>query len=538
MPMSTYPPAHAHREVHILTSTSPAIPATDDSDSDESNELLSPHRSRARTAASRLVPPLFLVCLSLFLVLLVVLLVDLPFYLTGWSSLVLSTTGPPSSTSSHPSAFLWPPSSTEWPSNHSSPSPSPSSPSSTSLTPSPPSIAFVLRCYSGYKRQMAYLFRSMELFFPPSVLTDTLLILDDTEKERLYATLLPPWVKVRYEGVPPLAETWKGSVRGADYDQALYSNWVSDTHTQADVICTLDPDMVFVSRTALYSMLHYDAGNATYKPLLHCLGHLSGYRESHTFFSTAHLPHIPYCMAQLPVCIHRSTLAHVRAALTAQFRPNNPQMYLAHPDVDPFAVTYSLLSHSYQHGEAICQYCIWSTYVMSDPAEAARYVIGIGAQADYTAQAISTFNAQHAGGVTMCPYPRATAHVPYLADGMHDPNNYAVMAESLLLEGICRGVDEAVVVDCLSPTCQSRNYDNRTLQHTVVAWERGQLYVSAAQEAACSDFFTAELNAVYAWQREHDSMEPHRKQVCGSTGKPYGASPALLPASQTQAAAH
>ena len=214
--------------------------------------------------------------------------------------------------------FLWPPSSIL-------PAPSPGLPSPP--PPPPPSISFLLRSYSGYRLQLPSLFRSMELFLPPSALRDVVVVLDDSEADRLYAPSLPTWVRVIHEGRPPLSDTWRLSIKGRPYDEALYSNWLSDAYSEAELLCTLDPDMTFVSRTALYSMLVWDSGAGLYRAVVQCLGNYAGYHESHRWFNLSHLPHSPYCMSMLPVCIHRSTLKNVRDALTEHFRAIDPAFY-------------------------------------------------------------------------------------------------------------------------------------------------------------------------------------------------------------------
>ena len=175
------------------------------------------------------------------------------------------------------------------------------------LPPPPvPSVAWILRCYSGYWWQLHYLYRSMELFLPAAVLSDVVLVLDDSEVDRSYASTVPSWVKVRYEERPPLSDSWVVSGRRLAYDEALYSNWISDRYSSADILCLLDPDIMFNARTSLYNMLYWDAGTHTYRPLLQCLGPngvlSGGYVDSHLFFNVTrgNIPHIPTACHNCP----------------------------------------------------------------------------------------------------------------------------------------------------------------------------------------------------------------------------------------------
>ena len=164
---------------------------------------------------------------------------------------------------------------------------------------------------------MHFLFHSMQLFLPVEVLNDVVLVLDDTVQERMFSRSLPSFVQVRFEAAPPLSALWNVSLRGRAYDEALYSNWLSDRYTNADIICTLDPDIVFVTRTALYSMIYWDAAEGFYKPMISCLGDHEGYSESHHLFNLTALPHTP---------VLHVTTARVSPSLFAQWCTESPDV--------------------------------------------------------------------------------------------------------------------------------------------------------------------------------------------------------------------
>ena len=321
-------------------------------------------------------------------------------------------------------------------------------------------------------------------------------------------------------GLPPCLTG--GSIhQGLGYDQALYSNWVADSYTDADIICILDPDMVFTTRTALYSMFRWDVDLGLYKPLIACIGNREGYNESHYLFPVYPnvWPHPVYCMAQLPVCIHRSTLIHIRQELTQRFRTEQPEAYAAvNTSKDEFAVTYWLLTVSLQSPEPLCQYCAWSTFVMSNPIERPLYFFTIGAAKNETVEDISAFNALHTD-VTMCPVPRVSGHVNYINDlAKWDLGTYASVSNDLLLDGVCRGVSNDTVVDCMTDLCMKKLYDDRSFQQTMTAWEQMGIFASTAQEVVCKEDFNRTLNALQDWQREFDSMEEYRWRLCGQQG--------------------
>ena len=493
--------------------------------------LLDLRRQSMRPAAAQPSPSppvaILLCAFTLGCLIILPLLLALPFlvpsplfhFLSSYS--LLSTSIPPT-----PTPWQWPSSSTDGAPSFPPPSllhpsfqPPPSHPSS------PPRVSFILRAYSGYRQQMGLLFHSMQLFLPPPVLNDTILVLDDSDHERRIAALYPPWVQLRFEGPPPRSSEWKYSVKGKGYDQALYSNWLADVYTDADIICVLDPDMVFSTRTALYSMFRWDAQLRLYKPLISCLTARSGYSESHGMFPVhpGVWPHAVFCMAQLPVCVHRSTLSRVRQQLTLRFRAQHASAYSTllpnSTSLDEFAVTYSLMTHSLQGPEPLCQYCVWSTFVMSDPVERPRYFFSIGAGVNDSVDDIHAFHARHSPHATMCPLPRASGHVQYLNQlAAEDMGTYASVANDLMLEGLCRGVSSDRVVDCLSELCRSRAYDDRSFQHTMARWEHVPLFATPAQEMACLDGFNRTVQTLQDWQRAYDSMEENRERLCGQPG--------------------
>lgn len=51
-----------------------------------------------------------------------------------------------------------------------------------------------------------------------------------------------------------------------NYDRGLYSAWISDSYSDAEYICVLDPDTVFTTRAALLNMLQWDEEQRIYKP--------------------------------------------------------------------------------------------------------------------------------------------------------------------------------------------------------------------------------------------------------------------------------
>ena len=482
----------------------------------------SPHSSSSSSSSSRpcralTSPLLWLVCL---------------FALTVGAIYHWSTSPPQSSTSPPPSLSRPDASSIErgewqWPTiatvplslayNRSRVSPN--------VVPAPPvpSIAWILRCYSGYWWQLHYLYRSMEQFLPPHVLNDVVLVLDNSTTDHSYASSLPSWVKVRYEDRPPLSATWVASRRKLPYDEALYSNWLMDLYSDAEILCALDPDMMFNARTSLYTLLYWDADGHIYRPLVQCLGPngtLTGnYVDSHLLFNVSRggLPHVPYCMSQLPVCILRSTLLNMRQSLSAVKRASHPDLFAKYRNVDEFAVAYSVLRETFVHvpSEPICQFCVWSTYIMSEPTELRRYVVSIGAAASSPAAAIVDFNAHQPYNVSMCHYPRSSVHVIYTAGlSRQDLGGYAGFANDAILEGLCRGVqpdDE----DCLTPLCVTKGWTAVTEHRSVMRWETQPIWYSGQQERACQEALYRDYHRLLEWQWQWFDTSSSRQRVCG-----------------------
>ena len=386
---------------------------------------------------------------------------------------------------------------------------------SLSPPPPPPRLSWVLRCYSGMRRQLYYLYRSMELFLPAEVLDDVVLILDESEADIAFANTLPSFVKVRFEGAPPLSANWTYSVRGKNYDEALYSGWVADRYTSADIICALDPDILFTSAASLYSMFVYDTGSRAYLPRIECLGHISnGYPDSHRFFNLSHLPHLPYCMAQLPVCTHRSTLVNVRQALVAQRRPLHQELFTRLAEYDEFAIAYSVLTENFTRQEPICQFCVWSTFIMSEPSELSRYYVGIGSTAHHNSSVIADFNAAHPR-MSMCPAVRAAVHMPYIGFEMHNAESYAQLGDKLLTEGICRSGDQQSA-DCLTAYCAKHGWDNSTLHDLTLRWERQPNLVSEHHNRTCHASLMSDYQLLAAWQQKHQPSTALRQRACGA----------------------
>ena len=177
-------------------------------------------------------------------------------------------------------------------------------------------------------------------------------------------------------------------------------------------------------------------------------------------------------------------------------------------------MTYALLTRRSQGtGNPICQFCIWSTFILSSAEESSKYFLSIGAAEHYSEDLIARFNQQHTT-LTMCPQLRATAHMPYLGVPVGESKAYKEQALLLFMEGLCRGTTPSVA-DCLSPLCSQNGWDvASSLQPSAATWERHRLYASTSHELACAAAFDSKWNEVSAWQRAQDSLNEQRTQIC------------------------
>ena len=421
--------------------------------------------------------------------------------------------------------------------------------------PPKPRVDFILRAFSGYSPLTSAMLRSLDVFVPWRALGEVIVVLDDSDADRQYAASLPDDVRVHFEAKPHFFSQWGTAVQqtGAlgverqtnGYALGLYSNWVSDRYSAADYICVLDPDMLFVSRAALPLMFDWDERQRAYKPVWICRDSPEDIfvQSSYALFGLNDTT-APGCMYQLPVCVHRSTLRRVRLRLNADFARANVSDYSSvglDPAVDrdneyeqygrqydtkraeagsvlpvresgvpasAFDRTYMrMVNRDLQH--AVCQFCVWGTFILQDEAERRLYSVHLQGVKDDSSE---------------CPHIRVATHSGYLVPAPKMSPAYYQLADRLLLEGTCHA---ALPTDCLAPICQRRGYwydamaarDAATAlvpsavlsQPLLYAWEKQDSFLSATHDKRCRAYCMAANQQLFEWTRSFDLADSTRR---------------------------
>ena len=424
--------------------------------------------------------------------------------------------------------------------------------------PPKPRVDFILRAFSGYSPLTSALLRSLDSFVPWRQLGDVIVVLDDSDADRNYAASLPDDVKVHFEPKPAFFAEWGSAVQqtGAlgvarqanGYALGVYSNWVSDRYSEADYICVLDPDMLFVSRGGLPLMFDWDEQQRLYKPVWICrdtpeaIFVQSSYKLFGLDATTA-----PGCMYQLPVCIHRSTLRRVRLHLNADFHRLNSTDYSQYglepvddrdSDYEQYGRRYDVkraevnsvlptrvdgvaptaFDRTYMRmvnrdlGHAVCQFCVWGSYILTRPAERLLYSLHLQGNKDNSSE---------------CPQLRAATHSGYLVPQPKMSPAYYQLADRLLMEGACRS---ALPTDCIVPVCAARAqwYDALSArsagtvparevlrQELLLKWELQGMFLDGQHDRRCRAYAMSAVQQLYEWVQQFDlAPKPRRDRHC------------------------
>jgi len=445
-----------------------------------------------------------------------------------------------------------------------------------------PRVDFIMRTFSGYTTLVSYLLRSFDLFVPWRQLGDVIVVLDDNDKDRQYALTLPDDVKVYFEEEPMWLDEWgnEGQSPGLGVDRAkrgyaigLYSNWLSDRYSNADYICVLDPDMLFITKGSLPLMFDWDDEQRIYKPIWLCRDTPEGYfiETSYNIYGLG--GDAPGCMFQLPVCIHRDTLRKVRQDVTDKYAAKNASSYTAYgldPKVDrdsdfvhykaeydkrlqtaegkamvkyngtvpPSAFDRTYVGMINRAADVqVCQFCVWGSYIITTPSELKRYTFhwmgGKRLPGTYT---------QAPGAVaptSSCPQIRAGTHAAYLIPPPKIGPAYYKLGNELNQLGICLA---SLPTDCNAQICAHHNlgnfaYDAVTLGHRMRtepdaylldeqwwkqtmrffwAFEYQGSYQTGPQEARCGYFVHVQGHQLLEWVQTYDLARPEETQrMCG-----------------------
>ena len=416
--------------------------------------------------------------------------------------------------------------------------------------PPKPRVDFILRAFSGYSPLTSYMMRSLDAFVPWKQLGSTIIVLDDNDEDRQYAASLPDDVQVYFEPKPAFFAEWGsaqqqtgqlGVERKANgYALGLYSNWISDRYSDADYICVLDPDMMFITRASLPLMFDWDEQQSLYKPIWICKDEPeeqfveSSYRLFGLDKDTA-----PGCMYQLPVCIHRSTLKRVRLRLNEDFNRTNPADYSQYgldaaldrdSDYEQYGRQYDaqrakagadslmaareggvapaafdrtymrMVNRDLDH--AVCQFCVWGSYIMLHDNERRLY---------------SFYRQGNKRADSSCPQIRVGTHTGYLVPQPKMSPDYYQLGDRLLIDGLCHA---SLPSDCIAPICKKRGqlFDALSVrsashaglpfgvdhQSLLWRWELFDVYSNKAHEDRCRPYNIAAAQQLYEWIQQFD----------------------------------
>ena len=487
-----------------------------------------------------------------------------PFNIPANPSAVLASDGNTYPISAYPHSFLWPDKSpftqshlaeAAYYDHTTATAPPPLRPYPPHLTPPKPRVDFVLRTFAGYSTLTSYMLKSLDTFLSWRAVGDVIVVLDESEVDRQYAATLPDDVKVYYEPLPAWFGDWNNTAESGNlgvkrsnngYNLGVYSSWVADRYSEAEYICVLDPDMLMVTRNALPLMFDWDEQQRLYRPVWICrdfpekifVG--TSYRKLGLNESTA-----PGCMQQLPVCVRRDLLRTMRLFMNNKYKTDRKvdeiwQPYSLDPDVDrdsdyeayktyydqrllaggennTHLPAYSLVPPSafertyvWMVNEdtfsAVCQFCVWGSYLMLHPTELKRYTLYL--QGDKRPD-------------SSCSHIRVGTHAAYLIPPPKISAPYYALADKVIAEGVCRAT---LASDCNRPWCEQKgwwldvagvrsagagaelNVSALVSQELLLKWETQDRWASEDHERKCKAYAVASIFQHYEWQQQYDLM--------------------------------
>lgn len=326
--------------------------------------------------------------------------------------------------------------------------------------------------------------------------------------------------------------------------------------------------------------------------VISCTGGPSIFTQSHEYFPLPGHPDLLDCMKQLPVCLHRSTLTRVRDNLNRRLHDRQPDIHgqhathhldpspAPHPPTPPpipvlitntttnvsslaappfssvtsplstsstltsFAVTYWQLTLEQRSVIPICQFCVWSSFIMSDAEERRRYVINVQSAAFLhtlrTTPLATLPPLLHS--VSACPFPRVQSHLGHSGDWAKGSTAYFVQGEALIMEAICRATPYQQS-DCLTAQCLRRGwtYPEHELRpvvrsvngsanttaavlvspailapRSILTWEYLDIFLWPQQHEYCLTGLMQYMQQFALWIQQHDPAPPQQRQrLCG-----------------------
>jgi len=196
---------------------------------------------------------------------------------------------------------------------------------------SQPKIDIVLRAFERETPLLLMFLRSFEIFFPMEHLGELFIVLDKTKRDRAVGSVMPAFAQVVYEDHVGIRTNYINPHENRDDSgrtTAQISNFFSDQYGDAEIIGTVDSDVVFRA-PAMYSMLVPDG-----RPRLFCSHHrgqhrLGGDAAKRIDPAFKKIPEDFSCMENFPFLMWRSSYPRMRSWLSDKLQTKDIKKSLA-----------------------------------------------------------------------------------------------------------------------------------------------------------------------------------------------------------------
>lgn len=181
-----------------------------------------------------------------------------------------------------------------------------------------PKIDILVRTFERDTPLLLMFLRSFEIFFPMEHLGELFIVLDKTKRDRAVGSVMPAYAQVVYEDHVGIRTNYVNPHENRDdggRTTSQISNFFSDRYGEAEIIGTVDSDMVFRA-PAMYSMLMADG-----LPRLFCSHHrgkhrLGGDAARRIDPAFERIPEEFSCMENFPFLMWRSSYPKIRSWLS------------------------------------------------------------------------------------------------------------------------------------------------------------------------------------------------------------------------------
>lgn len=196
---------------------------------------------------------------------------------------------------------------------------------------SQPKIDIVLRAFERETPLLLMFLRSFEIFFPMEHLGELFVVLDKTKRDRAVGSVMPAYAQVVYEDHVGINTNYVNPHENRDdsgRSTSQISNFFSDQYGQAEIIGTVDSDVVFRA-PAMYGMLVADG-----LPRLFCSHHrgqhrLGGDAARRIDPAFKKIPEDFSCMENFPFLMWRASYPRMRSWLGDKLQTRDVKKSLA-----------------------------------------------------------------------------------------------------------------------------------------------------------------------------------------------------------------